>query len=416
MTSFKTNRRELLTAGALLATAGAVGMSRSVVAQDTDRRAGAPKLKITAVKTFLLRHKLERAFGVSVSVPLDTTRTTLLVKIETDAGLVGWGETSPLNGTRATIDEQLGPRLIGQNPVEYRRLWRRMWGPNFGHPFAVGALDIALNDLRGKALNLPVAELFGGRLRDRVPAYASALNYVEGREPEDLFPQEAAEKKRLGFKALKMRIGRYSVAREAKIAAAVRDAVGPEMLLMADGNGAYTMESAIRMGHVLHQLDFEAFEEPLPQSPKYAGYDELRRRLPLSLAAGEALDSRATAKELIDRRAMDIIQPDVSLCGGIGEALFIAESAVLSGIRCIPHCWGSDIIIAATVHLVSLLADAHWGLPTDTPLLELDQSENPWRNGLAQGSFPLQEGTIAVPTKPGLGINVDEEVVKRYAV
>ncbi len=132
--------------------------------------------------------------------------------------------------------------------------------------------------------------------------------------------------------------------------------------------------------------------------------------------AGEALDSRATAKELIDRRAMDIIQPDVSLCGGIGEALFIAESTVLSGIRCIPHCWGSDIIIAATVHLVSLLAEPHWGLPTDTPLLELDQSENPWRNGLAKGSFPLHEGTIAVPTKPGLGIDVDEEVVKRYAV
>jgi D-galactarolactone cycloisomerase len=291
-----------------------------------------------------------------------------------------------------------------------------MWGPNFGNALAVGALDMALNDLRGKALNLPVCELYGGRLRDRIPAYASTMNYIEGLEPEEHFPKEAAEKVKQGFKSLKMRIGRYSVAREAKVAAAIRAAVGPHIRLMADGNGAYTMTSAVQMGHELHKLGFEAFEEPLPQSPKYAGYEELRRRLPLSLAAGEALDSRASAKELIDRRAMDIIQPDISLCGGIGEVLFIAELAALSGIQCIPHCWGSDILIAATVHLLALLPEPHWGFPTDTPSLELDQSENPWRNGLATEPFVLQDGMVNVPTKPGLGIEVDEQVVAKYAV
>jgi D-galactarolactone cycloisomerase len=292
-----------------------------------------------------------------------------------------------------------------------------MWGPNFGNSMAVGALDIALNDLRGKALNLPVAELFGGRLRDRVPAYASAMNYLEGIEPEELFPKEASEMVKQGFKALKMRIGRYSVGREAKVAAAIRAAVGPNIRLMADGNGAYTMATALEMGHELHKLGFEAFEEPLPEvTPKYAGYEELRRKLPLSLAGGEGVDSRASAKELIDRRAMDIIQPDVSLCGGIGEALFIAETAALSGIRCLPHCWGGDILIAATVHLLALLPDPHWGFPTDTPMLELDQSENPWRNGFAKGAFALLEGFVRVPTKPGLGIEVDEAVVMKYAV
>ncbi|MFN8707648.1 MAG: enolase C-terminal domain-like protein, partial [Planctomyces sp.] len=167
-----------------------------------------------------------------------------------------------------------------------------------------------------------------------------------------------------------MRLGRYSVAREKKIVEAVRGVVGPDVLLMTDGNGGYTMESAVRMGHVLKEFDFECFEEPVPQSPKYAGYEVLRRRLQLSLAGGEALDSRGNAKELIDRRTFDIIQPDISLCGGFGEVLFIAEMAALSGIRCIPHCWGSDILIAATAQLVSLLPDPHWGLPTDSPLLE----------------------------------------------
>lgn len=415
MSGIAMNRRTMMTTGALLATA-ATRQAISFAAEQAASPAKLPKIKITAVKTFLLKTKLTKAFGVSVSVPLDNSRDALLVKIETDAGLVGWGESSPINGARATIDENLGPQLIGQNPLEYRRIWRELWGANFGNSLAVGAVDIALNDLRGKALGVPISDLFGGRVRDRVAVYASTMNYIEGEEPEVVFPRDAAEKLKQGFKAMKMRIGRYSVAREAKIAAKVREVVGQDVLLLADGNGAYTMESAVRMGHELNKLGFEAFEEPIPQSPKYTGYEELRRRLPLSLAGGECVDSRATAKDLIDRRAVDIIQPDVSICGGIGEALFIGELAALSGIRCMPHCWGSDIVIAATAQLVSLLPEPHWGFPTDSPLLELDQSENPWRDGIAKGAFPLKDGKIDVPTKPGLGIEVDEAFIKKYAV
>ena len=407
------DRRGILRSAAAL-TAGAVCTPAVLGWNGSDSQEQVP-CRIRSVRTFLLRHTLKRPFGVSVSVPLDKTREALLVRIESDGGHVGWGETSPLPGTRAAIEE-LSPQLIGQNPLEYRRLWRSLWGANFGNALAVAGLDIAINDLRGKVLQLSVADLFGGRLRDNVPAYASAMNYLEGMEPEDHFAMEAATLVKQGFRALKMRIGRYSVAREARLAAAVRESAGPDVLLMADGNAAYTMESAVRMGQVLHELNFEAIEEPMPQSPNYVAYEELRRRLPLALAAGEALDGRASAKELIDRRAMDIIQPDISLCGGFGEALFIAEMAALSGIRCIPHCWGSDIIIAATVQLLSLLPDPHWGTPTDTPLLELDQSENPWRDGLAKGSFPLQNGIIQVPGGPGLGITVDEELVRKYAV
>ncbi len=411
--SSRFDRRGLLRTGAILIAAGAA--VRETAGQEAGGSDQARTCTIKAVQTFLLRQTLKQPFGVSVSVPLDKTRETLLVRIESNEGHVGWGETAPLPGTKAAIDG-LGLSLIGQSPLQYRRLWRSLWGANFGNALAVAGLDMALNDLRGKVLNLSVAELFGGRLRDKVPAYASAMNYLEGVEPETQFPLEAATLVKQGFRALKMRIGRYPVAREAKLVAAVREVVGPDVLLMADGNAAYTMESAVRMGHVLNEHKFECFEEPLPQSPKYAAYEELRDRLPLSLAAGEAVDGRASAKELIDRRAMDIIQPDVSLCGGFAEALFIAEMAALSGIRFIPHCWGADILIAATVQLLSILPDPHWGFPTDTPLLELDQSENTWRNGLAKGAFPLQDGMILVPTGHGLGITVDEQMVKEYAV
>ncbi len=415
-TDFKTDRRRLLQSGAMLAAGGLLSRASAAFADNSPDRTGAPKLKITAVKTFLLEHKLKQPFGVSVSVPLDKTRTALLVKIETDAGLIGWGETSPISGARGTIDGQLAPQLIGQNPLDHRRLWRTMWGSNFGNALAVGALDTALLDIRGKALNLSVAELFGGRLRDRVPAYASAMNYLEGLKPEEHYVKEARALVQQGYTALKMRLGRYTVAREALVASAVRDAVGPDIKLMADGNAAYTLATALQMGAELHKLGFEFFEEPLPQSPNYAGYEELRQKLPLSLSAGEAVDSRANAKQLIDRRVMDIIQPDVSLCGGIGEVLFIAELAALSGIRCLPHCWGGAILIAATTHLLSLLPDPHWGFPTDSPLLELDQSENPWRTEIVREPVAFEKGSVIVPQKPGLGIEVLEDVVKKYAV
>ncbi len=411
----RSSRRDLLRVGAGIV---AGGLAASAAADEELAEARPqPKLKITSVKTFLLRHELKRPFGASVSVPLPKTREALLVKIETDEGLVGWGETSPISGARGTIEDHLAKRLIGRNPLEYRQLWRAMWGPNFGNGLAVGGVETALNDLRGKALNLPVAELFGGRFRERVPVYVSALNYVEKPEIEVEYPKVAAEMVARGHKAIKMRLGRYSVAREARVVARVRETVGPNIRLLADGNGAYTLGNALRMAHVLHELGFEYFEEPLPQvTPNYTGYEQLRRKMPLPLAGGEGLDSRAAAKTLIDRGCFDIIQPDVSLCGGLGEALFIAEMAALSGVRCIPHCWGGDIVIAASAHLLSLLPDPHWGRPTDTPFLEIDQGENPWRDGLATEPLKLRDGFITVPTKPGLGIEVNEDVVRMYAV
>ena len=414
--SIHPTRRQALRFGAGFL-AGSLLSTRLSAAEEVELRgAERDEVKITSVQTFRLRHQLKRPFGVSVSVPLSTTREALLVKIETNEGLVGWGETAPISGTRGTIDDHLAPRLIGRNPLEYRSLWRSLWGPNFGNGLAVGAVETAINDIRGKVLGLPVAELFGGRLRDRVPVYASAMNYLEGSDPSDQYPREAAGLIDQGYNALKMRLGRYSVGREAKVAEMVREVVGPDVKLMVDGNAAYTFGAALKMGHVLAELDFEFFEEPMPQSPNYAGYDRLREKLPLPLAGGEALDSRGTAKALLDRRAFDIIQPDVALCGGLGEALFIAEMAALSGVRCVPHCWGGDISIAASTHLLSLLPDPHWGLPTDTPLLEVDQSENPWRNGLATTPLKVHDGFINVPKMPGLGIEVDEEVVRRYAV
>ena len=406
-------RRQLLQSGTSLALGARLVQEEFLQAAQAE----ANPVKITAVKVFLLETRLKRAFGVSISQPLDKTRRTLLVKIETDTGLVGWGETYPILGARGAITDQIGPALIGENPLEYRKVLKKAWGRVFYNALAVGAIETAINDLRGKILNKPVSALFGGRVRDRVPVYASTMNYLEGITPEELYPRQAAEKVAEGFKALKMRLGRYPVRREIPIAKAVRKAVGPDIKLMADGNAAYTMKGALDMGQALTDLDFDFWEEPLPQSPDYAGYEHLRSKLKLPLAGGEVLADRVAAKRLLDRGCFDIIQPDIALCGGIGELLFISELAALSSVQTIPHCWGGAILIAGTVHLLAMMADPTWGHPTDVPRLELDQSENPWRTEITDVSFKVDKnGHVAVPTKPGLGITVDEKAVRRFLV
>ena len=220
-------------------------------------------MKISKVETFHVRAPLAKASGNATMY--HRQREALLVKLTTDQGLVGWGETLPLPGVQGLIEEGLAPQLLGQNPLQHRQLWRRLWGANFGNGLAVAAVDIALHDLRGKALNVPMNALYGGIFRERVPVYVAGMNYSEGIDPEVQYPAEARALVQHGFRALKMRIGRYPPRREFPIFAAVREAVGPDVTLLADGNGAYTLPTAVAVGRELHRLGFTFFEEPMPQ-------------------------------------------------------------------------------------------------------------------------------------------------------
>jgi D-galactarolactone cycloisomerase len=377
--------------------------------------AGKPdKIVISDVQTFALRHKLPRAIGVSIA--LSDVRQALLVKITTDSGLVGWGETFDVGGTRALIENKLKPALVGQNPLDARLLRRALWGANFGDGRAVGAVEIALDDVRGKAQNKSVAELYGGRVRDKVLAYASGMNYTDGVEPEEQFPAEAAALAKRGFRAMKIRTGRFEPRRDLAVLAKIRETVGRDVRLLTDANGAFTLPVAVQFGKALEQLDFYCFEEPLPQGLNYAGYDVLTQSLDIAVAGGEVLDSRISAREHIVRRSFDIIQPDVVLCGGIAEVLFIAEMARLWSVQFLPHCWSGAIGLAATLQLLSLLPTETHGHSADAPMLEFDVAENPFREELPTKPFQLEDGYVAVPTGPGLGIEIDEDVVKKYEI
>ncbi|MSU66854.1 MAG: hypothetical protein EXS38_12320 [Opitutus sp.] len=164
-------------------------------------------VKIAAVETILLQHKLARPTGPA-SV-LNEWRRNLLVRITTNTGLVGWGETVPLGGVRDTIDTMYAPMLVGRDPRNIGNSWRTRWLAPFENRLAVGAIDIALHDLVGLALGVPVHQLYGGARRRRVPVYASGGGYFHGVHPADVWPAEPQGYVARGFRAIKLKIGRY---------------------------------------------------------------------------------------------------------------------------------------------------------------------------------------------------------------
>lgn len=414
MRSENSSRRDWLAAGLAGSCGVAAGWSALRNQARADEERGKPgSLTITGVETFVLEHQLQREIGNWRA--MQKVRNALLVKITTDSGLVGWGETADVGGTHGIIEEHLRRVLLGRNPLNHRSLWEAMWGANFGDGRAVAGCDMALHDLRGKALGLSVSDLYGGRQRDRVLGYAAAMNYTEGIRPEDQHPAEAAELARQGFRAMKIRTGRYGHRRDLAVMEKIRQAVGPDVRLLTDGNGGFTLPQAVKFGKELERLDFYCFEEPLPQAPNYAGYDVLTQSLDICVAGGEVLDSRGTAREHIVRRSFDIIQADVSLCGGFAEVLFISEMARLFSIQSMPHCWAGAIAIAATLHLNALLP-GHFPnyAGGEQPMLEFDVYENPFRDEIVTKKLELRDGYFEVPTGPGLGIEIDEDAVRKY--
>jgi D-galactarolactone cycloisomerase len=263
-----------------------------------------------------------------------------------------------------------------------------------------------------------VAALYGGRRRESVRAYASSAGYHATREPEELWPAEVAEAVAEGFSAVKFRIGKYHPERELAVLAAIRAELGPGVQMMADGNGALSVTQSIRVAAGLADLGFTWLEEPINRfrgSQRYPGYNDLTRNAGIAIAAGEGLERRTDFARLLDD-GVDILQPDVAICGGIGEACFVAGLAALHGRACVPHCWGGAIVMAATLQLLAVTPE-----PTEVDdsygtILEWDTFENPMRTDLLTEPLTLSGGRVTIPAGPGLGVEVDEETVRRLDV
>lgn len=378
-------------------------------------------MRITSIESFLLEAPIDVPFGWSQG--WTHSRHCGLVKITSDDGLVGWGEG--LSGpTAALLHDGFAPLLLGADPMQRNGLWERMYHNLYNAGLAGGyggsaisAVDIALWDIAGKAAGLPVNELLGGKVRDKIAVYATGLYYTEGEFPDRLL-DEARMYTELGFLGMKTKVGGLSVREDVERVAAIREAIGPDIFLMVDANQAYNATTAIRIGREMDQLEVFWFEEPVG-AKDIEGYLQVKNALPMAIAGGENLRTRFDAKDYIGRRAVDIIQPDVVIVGGITELHRVAQMANSFGVLCNPHVWGSPVMIAASLHVASTIPPcppAHNPLPyQQEPVMEFDRTPSPIREGIAT-PFEQSGGFLAVPTGPGLGVEIDETAVARLSV
>jgi D-galactarolactone cycloisomerase len=350
------------------------------------------------------------------------TRGSCIVEIEASDGTVGWGECyGPSAVAKAFIDTQYGPRIIGRDPFDVEVIWEDLYNriKDYGSKgmaiAALSGIDIALWDLIGKTCGQPIHKLIGGAFRTEVTAYATGLYFID----MDRLVEEAVEEARgyveEGFSAVKMKIGLGSLKLDIERVAAVREAIGDKTRLMVDANHCFTVPQAIRLGRELEKLDVEWFEEPI--SPEDVdGYVEVTRALDMAVAGGENEFTRWGFRDLVARKAMDIVQPDVCAAGGISECRKIASIASAHGVECVPHAWGSAIGLAATLHFLAALPDQPPSFRPMPPLLEFEQCENPFRDHLSVEPIVQTRGKVAVPSGAGLGIEIDRSILDRYRV
>lgn len=342
-------------------------------------------------------------------------RAGVIVRLEDASGVVGWGETYLRAGVAASMSE-CAPLLIGRRASQARALMSEL-AVGLADRYALSAVAIAVDDLRARAAGVRVADLYGGPRRTAVRAYASSGGYREDSDPEESWPEEVHAAVAQGFSACKIRIGRHPVGREMAILGRVREAVGSGVDLVVDANGAYPVPTARTVARELADLGFLWLEEPLIRfrdGLDYPGY-ELLEPLPIAIAGGEGLQTRSQFAAFIHRTPVTVLQPDVAICGGVGETVFVAELAALAGRCCVPHAWGGAIQIAATMQAISLIPDPAEVPSALGPMLEFDRFENLIRTDLCADAIAPVDGLVSLPDGPGLGITVDEPWLREHA-
>jgi D-galactarolactone cycloisomerase len=378
-------------------------------------------MKIADIKTYVLKTPLEEPFAFAMGWVRQ--RGTMIVEVITDEGISGWGESlchglQPPEIAQTIVEVALKPILIGQDPFDVDVLWERMYnltrpfGQKGAVPNAMASVDIAIWDCLGRALGKPVHKLLGGAYRTEVQPYATGFYRVEGKS----YPQDAIEEARRhiarGFTAMKLKIG-FGVEEDIEYVRAVREAIGPGPKLMVDANHAYNVSAARRILKAIEPFDIHWFEEPI--SPEdIDGYRELKNLTSIYLAAGENEFTKLGFREWVSKRAVDILQPDLCSAGGFTECRKISVLAQAWHMMLIPHVWGSGIGLAASLQFLATVPPAPLALKPIEPMLEYDQSSHPFRQDLIFDAITMRDGKVQVPTGPGLGVEVNRDVIERY--
>jgi L-rhamnonate dehydratase len=370
-------------------------------------------MKITGVEGIILRLPVRQAVA-------DGTQDDLLIRVETDEGITGYGEvdTSPEVG-RAVVNAEMshgtcyGLReiLVGMDPFDIEQIWDQMYRKTnyYGRLgvvlHAMSGVDMALWDILGKATGKPVHKLLGGSFCDSVRAYASMLMPETAQEVRELVSRYTAQ----GFTAVKFGYGPLGkdVRMDVQLAAAAKEAAGQDVEVMIDIGHGYTLKMAMQAAKEFESMGIYWMEEPFPPEA-IPDYQRLCDSTPLRIAAGEQDVGRWTFRRLIWDAHLDVIQPDISRVGGLSEAKRIAYMAHEANRLCVPHAFRTGILVAACLHLIAAIPNSAF--------LEFSVTDSALRRELLLEPFKVVKGRVAVPTKPGLGIEISEKTIETYRV
>lgn len=379
-------------------------------------------MKIADLKIHVLKSPLAEPFAFSQGWVRQ--RSATLVEVITDAGVAGWGEAfaqglEPPEIAATVIDKALRPIVTGADPLDMEVLWHRMYHAtrDYGRKGSViagiSAVDIALWDIAGKVHEVPVHRLLGGAFRTRVQPYATGFYRIKGQGEAKRLGEEALRHFEAGFSLMKVKLG-YGVADDIACMAEIGRAIqGKPITLMVDTNHAYGRADALRLGRALEQYDLRWYEEPVVPED-IAGYVEMRQKLSMPIAGGENEHTLYGFRELLGAGAVDVAQPDLGSCGGISAGRHIVAIAQSHGVQVNPHVWGSAIAQAASLQLLAAVPVAHHSLYAQEPILEFDRSSHPFRVQLITRPIQQVNGWVAIPTGPGLGVEIDRSVLEKY--
>lgn len=364
-------------------------------------------MRITDVNTMALAVPLDRPIFFATRAVRE--RELSVTTIHTDEGITGLS-CVPIGDPKsvtAIIERKLKPLVVGQDPFDTEFLWDRMFREMYrdrkGAAIrAISGVDIALWDIKGKALGMPLYKLLGG-YRRRVPCYASGGYYHEGKGHKGLVEEMELYLKH-GYRAVKIKIGGASLKEDAERVKVARKTIGPDVELLIDANNAYDAHAAIRVGRVLEEYDAFFFEEPvkpddLPGSQLVAGV------LDIPVASGELEYTVAGFRDLIERKAADIIQPDATVLGGITEWIKVAGLAKAFHIPISPH-WEQEV----HMHLVGAFPNALW-VEFFMKEIEVRVEDKIYKDFVSP-----KDGYLEIPDEPGLGMRLDEAAVRRYRI
>lgn len=384
-------------------------------------------MKITNVEAFWLRCPIPEGKQHKSDYGLLTNFDMTLVVITTENGMQGFGEAKAAVGSSgecasivSCIENEIKPVLLGKDARHITRIWEHIYNGTRDHyalsrgrkfPIlgkrgltisAMSGVDTALWDLKGKALGVPVVELLGGACREEMEAYASG-----GWADVDNIGEQLNSYISKGFKGVKMRVGIMddTVKRSVARVKAAREAIGDDIKLMTDAHGTYSVPEAKQFCRGVRDCDLYWFEEPI-NPDNHIGTAEVRQSTDIPIAAGESEYTAFDVRDMIAHRALDVVQPDSAIIGGITEAMRVAQLAHTYQLELAPHCWGSAFSFMAGVS-VAFVAPA-------AVVIEFSSGGNPMMYDLVNEKIAAVNGMIQAPTAPGLGVTPNWDFVKEF--